>query len=115
MSIVNVADGVQVCYVNWSIDTDCSEDGVIVSVSQTLLGQVESLVNRLRTKCVQFDMDGIHNVWIVKPGAKSRGRGECVCLCMQQRCVCFCVCVGGGGGTYICMLVCREGGWRGGG
>ena len=70
---------------------------MIVSVSQTLLGQVESLVNRLRTKCVQFDMDGIHNVWIVKPGAKSRGRGECVCLCMQQRCVCFCVCVGGGG------------------
>ena len=49
---------------------------MIVSVSQTLLCQVESLVNCLRTKCPQFDMDGIHNVWIVKPGAKSRGRGR---------------------------------------
>ena len=89
---------------------------MIVSVSQTLLGQVESLVNRLRTKCVQFDMDGIHNVWIVKPGAKSRGRGVCVCVRVTKVCVFLRVCGGGDEGkedTYICMLVCREGGLGG--
>ena len=64
---------------------------MIVSASQTLLGQVENLVNRLRTKCPQFDMDGINNVWIVKPGAKSRGRGKVVLRERESVCVCVCV------------------------
>ncbi|XP_025106336.1 tubulin glycylase 3C-like isoform X4 [Pomacea canaliculata] len=51
------------------------EDGMIPAISQRTLTCVESLINRLRTKCPQFEMDGTHNVWIVKPGAKSRGRG----------------------------------------
>ncbi|CAH1784132.1 unnamed protein product [Owenia fusiformis] len=35
----------------------------------------ENLANRLRAHWPQFEMDGTKNVWIVKPGAKSRGRG----------------------------------------
>ncbi len=36
----------------------------------------KALVERLRLKWPQFDLDGTNNVWIVKPGAKSRGRGK---------------------------------------
>ncbi|XP_041347464.1 protein monoglycylase TTLL8-like isoform X2 [Gigantopelta aegis] len=51
------------------------EGGFVPAVPQTLLGQCESLLNRIKSKFPQFEMNGTRNVWIVKPGAKSRGRG----------------------------------------
>ncbi|XP_064605541.1 tubulin tyrosine ligase 3-like isoform X2 [Liolophura sinensis] len=51
------------------------EGGVIPNVPLEMIRQCESLLNRLKTHCPQLEMDGAKNVWIVKPGAKSRGRG----------------------------------------
>ena len=45
-----------------------------------MLSEVEQLLNRIKTKKPQYELDGVKNVWIVKPGAKSRGRGKRVIL-----------------------------------
>ena len=42
----------------------------------SILGQIENMLNRIKALWPQFDLDGVKNVWIVKPGAKSRGRGK---------------------------------------
>jgi len=51
-----------------------------VSGVESRCGDIESMLSRLQSRCSQFDIDGTNNVWIVKPGAKSRGRGVYMCL-----------------------------------
>ncbi|VDK36639.1 unnamed protein product [Taenia asiatica] len=37
--------------------------------------QCRRICDSLKTYCPQFDLDGQRNIWIIKPGSKSRGRG----------------------------------------
>ncbi|XP_052214248.1 tubulin glycylase 3B-like isoform X4 [Dreissena polymorpha] len=51
------------------------EGGLISNVPSNILGQIENVLNRIKAVWPQYELDGVKNVWIVKPGAKSRGRG----------------------------------------
>lgn len=57
------------------------EEGHFNGIPVDLSAQCESLMERLPKFFPQFEMSGKHNVWIVKPGAMSRGRGRVKLLC----------------------------------
>ncbi|XP_048874453.1 tubulin monoglycylase TTLL3 isoform X2 [Brienomyrus brachyistius] len=50
-------------------------NGVTMEDSARHIDRCRAMLQRLRKVCPQLETDGIHNIWIVKPGAKSRGRG----------------------------------------
>lgn len=53
----------------------CSE-GALIRGSCVFVERCQAMLIRLREVCPQLDTDGLNNIWIIKPGAKSRGRGE---------------------------------------
>ncbi|XP_030634273.1 tubulin monoglycylase TTLL3-like [Chanos chanos] len=50
-------------------------EGCEIENSGLYVNSCNAMLRRLREVCPQLDSDGIHNIWIIKPGAKSRGRG----------------------------------------
>lgn len=60
-----------------------SENGEVQNVSGSMLAEVDRLLYNLKLHMPQFEMDGYKNIWIVKPGAKSRGRGKLITLFMN--------------------------------
>lgn len=60
-----------------------SENGEVQNVSGSMLAEVDRLLYNLKLHMPQFEMDGYKNIWIVKPGAKSRGRGKLITLLMN--------------------------------
>ncbi|KAK2165303.1 hypothetical protein LSH36_52g05018 [Paralvinella palmiformis] len=50
-------------------------DGAIISHISSKMEQITNTLNLLKERWPQYELDGTHNVWMVKAGAKSRGRG----------------------------------------
>ena len=53
-----------------------SKNGKLSKLSDEMLKNCKQLLAKLMESLPQFEMDGMRNIWIIKPGAKSRGRGE---------------------------------------
>ncbi|XP_041802254.1 tubulin monoglycylase TTLL3-like isoform X2 [Chelmon rostratus] len=49
--------------------------GAEIENSDRFVSCCEAMLQRLVEVSPQLDIDGIHNIWIIKPGAMSRGRG----------------------------------------
>lgn len=56
-------------------------EGAEIRGSGVFVGRCEQMLSRLKEVCPQLDTDGVNNIWIIKPGAKSRGRGI---ICMNR-------------------------------
>lgn len=50
--------------------------GALIRGSSVFVERCQATLNKMQEACPQLDTDGLKNIWIIKPGAKSRGRGE---------------------------------------
>jgi tubulin monoglycylase TTLL3/8 len=53
-------------------------DGATVQVSGEKLNECRRLLDKIRRQWPQYGIDGHRNIWIVKPGDKSKGIGQFV-------------------------------------
>ncbi|XP_058258450.1 tubulin monoglycylase TTLL3 [Hemibagrus wyckioides] len=56
-------------------------DGVMLEGCMENAECCQSMLARMQKVCSQLETDGVNNIWIIKPGAKSRGRGI---VCMNR-------------------------------
>ncbi|XP_070758857.1 tubulin monoglycylase TTLL3 [Enoplosus armatus] len=56
-------------------------EGALIRGSSVFVERCQAMLIRLQQVCPQWDTDGLKNIWIIKPGAKSRGRGI---MCMNR-------------------------------
>ncbi|KYO47491.1 protein monoglycylase TTLL8 isoform A [Alligator mississippiensis] len=53
-------------------------EGAVICNAHNYITQCQHILTKIMSANPQRDIDGSHNIWIIKPGAKSRGR-EIVC------------------------------------
>ena len=53
----------------------CFSEGGVIENSSSYFKQCEQALNVIKERNPQYNIEGVKNVWIIKPGAKSRGRG----------------------------------------
>ncbi|XP_070814924.1 tubulin monoglycylase TTLL3 isoform X2 [Chaetodon trifascialis] len=56
-------------------------EGASIRGSSVFVERCQTMLIRLQEVCPQLNTDGLNNIWIIKPGAKSRGRGI---MCMDR-------------------------------
>ncbi|XP_037390841.1 tubulin monoglycylase TTLL3 [Pygocentrus nattereri] len=56
-------------------------DGAIIEGCSEYAERCRSMLTRMQKVCPQLQTDGLNNIWIIKPGALSRGRGI---VCMNR-------------------------------
>ncbi|XP_051270312.1 tubulin monoglycylase TTLL3 isoform X2 [Dicentrarchus labrax] len=56
-------------------------EGASIRGRSVFVERCQAMLIRLQEMCPQLDTDGLNNIWIIKPGAKSRGRGI---MCMDR-------------------------------
>ncbi|KAL7986267.1 hypothetical protein Chor_011433 [Crotalus horridus] len=54
-----------------------AHEGAQMTQTEGLIERCDDILQRLQKVTPQLDMEGDRNIWIVKPGAKSRGRVDC--------------------------------------
>ena len=50
-------------------------DGAVVHISDDKAAECQWILDQIRPHWPQFAIDGFRNIWIVKPGDKSKGIG----------------------------------------
>ncbi|XP_020668511.3 protein monoglycylase TTLL8 [Pogona vitticeps] len=53
-------------------------EGAVICNADNYFAQCQNILHKIMLADPQQEIDGLHNIWIIKPGAKSRGR-EIVC------------------------------------
>ena len=54
----------------------CRDGARIVGVTEGVLRETEEALDKAKEYLPQFEIDGLRNIWIVKPGNKSKGIGR---------------------------------------
>jgi hypothetical protein len=50
----------------------------IDNIPESMMDQIMRSLNSVKESWPQYNIDGYRNIWIVKPGALSRGRGKLI-------------------------------------
>ncbi|TKS71553.1 Tubulin monoglycylase TTLL3 [Collichthys lucidus] len=56
-------------------------EGASITCSGVFAERCQAMLIKMQEVCPQLDTDGLNNIWIIKPGAMSRGRGI---MCMDR-------------------------------
>jgi len=56
----------------------CCSDSATVDVDANKIPVYRHVLEQMQRLWPQYDIDGLHNMWIVKPGDKSKGVGKYV-------------------------------------
>ena len=58
----------------------CREGATISHISELLEKEAINTLEKVEQFLPQYNLDGTRNIWIVKPGDKSKGIGQCLTL-----------------------------------